>query len=120
MSGSFTININQLTGNHHAKLSFIQAKIIELSKKIVVFKSYGRYSEFNGTKPAETLRLALVDKFKGRWYIVAAMEADEVFSTSGVVSVIGRIFKKCPVCRRGYKDYVNLTYKGIRWDIFSY
>ena len=42
-------------------------------------------------------------KFHGTWYVVAA-ENDEFYSVS-TISV--------------YKDYLDMTYKGVRWFIFS-
>merc|ERR1711935_1333435 len=97
VSGSFTVNNNLLTGNHHAKLSFIQAKIIEESKT-------QNLDNNNGINHADNLKRAIVGKFKGRWY-VAAMEADEYYSYSQF---------------SGIKEYLNLTYKGVRWCIYSY
>merc|ERR1712086_892696 len=97
VSGSFTVNSNMLTGNHHAKLSFIQAKIIEESKTINLDNN-------NGINHADNLKRAIVSKYQGRWY-VSAVESDEYYSASGF---------------SGYKEYLDLTYKGVRWNIFSY
>merc|ERR1712086_1030863 len=97
VSGSFTVNNNLLTGNHHAKLSFIQAKIIEESKT-------QNLDNNNGINHAEKLRKAMVSKYQGRWY-VSAVENDEYYSASKIV---------------GYKEYLDLTYKGVRWMVFSY
>merc|ERR1712086_1003746 len=69
-SGQFSISRNGLTGDHHAKLSFIQSKIIEESKNINI-----------DSDSADVLREALVSQFKGRWF-VSAVEDDEFHSWS--------------------------------------
>merc|ERR1711935_126361 len=98
VSGSFTVNSNRLTDRyHHAKLSFIRAKIIEESKTQNLDRN-------NGISHAKNLRKAMVSKYQGRWF-VCAVENDEYYSVS-VTS--------------GYKEYLDLTYKGVRWIIFSY
>ena len=98
VSGSFRINSNRLTDrNHHAKLSFIQAKIIEESKTQNLDRN-------NGISHAKNLRKAMVSKYQGRWF-VCAVENDEYYSVS---------------VSSGYKEYLDLTYKGVRWIIFSY
>merc|ERR1711935_1010652 len=100
VSGSFKVNNNLvLTGNHHAKLSFIQAKIIEESKTQNLDIQVN-----NGISHAKNLRKAMISKYQGRWF-VCAVENDEYYSVS-VTS--------------GYKEYLDLTYKGVRWIIFSY
>merc|ERR1712086_18732 len=103
-SGQFSISSNQLTGNHHAKLSFIQSKIIEESKNINI-DSNGYYLNDLSSHPASDLRKALVSEFKGRWY-VSTVKADEFHSFSFILS--------------DNNDYLALTYKGVSWGMFSY
>ena len=105
-SGQFSISSNQLTGNHHTKLSFIQSKIIEESKNINVDSdtNNGYYLSDLSLHPSNNLRKALVSEFKGRWYVIA-MEADEFHSSA-------KLFDN--------NDYLELTYKGVSWVMFSY
>ena len=98
-SGQFSIYSNQLTGDPHAKLSFIQSKIIEESKNINIDSDTN-----NGLNSADVLRKALVSEFKGRWCVIA-VEADEFHNWSFLVD---------------YNDYLDLAYKGVRWVMFSY
>ena len=97
----FKILNNLLTGNRDAKLSFIQAKIIQESNSQNLDSEIGKtpFSSYS----AENLKKALDAKFNGRWYVIAA-ENDEFYSVS-TISV--------------YKDYLDMTYKGVRWFIFS-
>ena len=79
----FKILNNSLTGNRNAKLSFIQAKIIQESKAQNLDAEIGQtpFSSYS----AENLKKAMDAKFNGRWYVIAA-ENDEFYSVSTRVS----------------------------------
>merc|ERR1712086_12178 len=101
-SGQFSIYSNQLTGDHHAKLSFIQSKIIEESKNINIDSDTN-----NGLNSADVLKKALVSEFKGHWFVIA-VEADEFHRVRWSFFLSDN------------NDYLALTYKGVSWIMFSY
>ena len=92
-SWTYTIQTNELVGSRRvksAKLSFIKAKIIRLSRTI----------NTGLTNHAERLRIALKDEYRGNW-LVYATKVDQYFRISGFNAL----------------EYLDLSYKGINWSI---
>ena len=84
------VESNTLTGNHHAKLFFIESEIIKLSKN----SSTGKY-------PAEILRPAVEKKYGNKWMVF-------------VFQVPGSSFSYYLD-----NESVRLTYKGVRYIIIK-
>ena len=96
-SWTYTIQDNGLVGSRRvksAKLSFIKAKIIRLSRTI----------NTGLTNHAERLRIALKDEYRGNWFVYAS-KVDQYFSISQLM-LVDNIF-----------EYLDLSYKGIDWSI---
>merc|ERR1712086_267859 len=100
-SGSFTIEENRLSrngrlGDRKEKLTFIEAKILELSKNINL--ESGR---IDGRSPAQELGEAIIEKFGKKWFVFA-MKNDEFYS----------YYYNVP------NELLRITYKGVHWIIF--
>ena len=77
-------------------MTFIEAKILELSKNINL--ESGR---IRGRSPAQELGEAIVEKYGKRWSVFA-MKNDEFYS----------YYYTAP------NELLRITYKGVHWIIF--
>ena len=98
----FKILRNNLKGgNSNEKLSFIQAKIIQESKTQDLESDIGKTPFSSNT--AGNLAQSMNAKYQESWFVIA-VENDEFYSVSYL---------------SGVKEHLDITYKGVRWFIYS-